>query len=68
MKRLRIEGFFVPDHFGRAEEFIPPLRAWHDEGRLVSRFDETPGLENTLAAYARMLGGGAIGKVLVKLA
>jgi NADPH-dependent curcumin reductase CurA len=68
MKRLRIEGFFVPDHFHRAEEFIPPLRQWHDEGRLVSRFDETPGLENTLAAYARMLSGGAIGKVLVKVA
>ena len=42
-------------HFHRAEEFIPPLRQWHDEGRLVSRFDETPGLENTLAAYAKML-------------
>jgi len=27
MKRLRIEGFFLPDHFGNTEGFLPPLRA-----------------------------------------
>ncbi len=68
MKRLRIEGFFLPDHFGNTEGFVPPLRAWLDEGRLAMRFDETPGLENVLIAYARMLNGGATGKVIVRLA
>jgi hypothetical protein len=68
MKRLRIEGFFLPDYFGRTDAYLPPLRAWLDEGRLVMRFDETAGLENVLAAYARMLRGGAIGKVVVKVA
>jgi NADPH-dependent curcumin reductase CurA len=67
MKRLRIEGFFLPDYFDRTEAFLPPLRAWLDEGRLAIRFDETGGLENVIAAYARMLNGGAIGKVIVKL-
>jgi len=68
MKRLRIEGFFLPDYFGRTDGYLPPLRAWLDEGRLAMRFDETAGLENVLAAYARMLKGGAIGKVIVKVA
>ncbi|MFM9937093.1 MAG: NADP-dependent oxidoreductase [Novosphingobium sp.] len=68
MRRLRIEGFFIPDYFDRSAEFLPPLRTWLDEGRLATRFDETPGLENVLTAYARMLSGGAIGKVIVKVA
>lgn len=68
MRRLRIEGFFIPDHFDRSAEFLPPLRAWLDEGRLATRFDETPGLENVLTAYARMLNGGATGKVIVQVA
>jgi hypothetical protein len=68
MKRLRIEGFFLPDFFGQTERFLPPLRAWLEEGRLAMRLDETQGLENVLKAYARMLNGGAIGKVVVKVA
>ncbi len=68
MKRLRIEGFFLPDYFGRTDEFLPPLRTWLDAGRLTMRFDETQGLENVLTAYARMLNGGATGKVIVKVA
>ncbi len=67
MKRLRIEGFFLPDHFGQTAGFLPPLQAWLEAGQLTMRFDETPGLENVLTAYARMLNGGAVGKVIVKV-
>lgn len=68
MRRLRIEGFFIPDFLHRGAEFLPQLRAWHDEGRLAMRFDESAGLENVLTAYAGMLGGGNIGKVIVRVA
>jgi NADPH-dependent curcumin reductase CurA len=68
MRRLRVEGFFIPDFLERGAEFLPQLRAWHDEGRLTLRFDEFEGIENTLRAYAHMLGGGNIGKVIVKVA
>ena len=68
MRRLRIEGFFIPDFLHRGAEFMPQLRAWLDEGRLAMRFDETAGLDRVLAAYARMLNGGAIGKVIVRVA
>jgi NADPH-dependent curcumin reductase CurA len=67
MKRLRIEGFFIPDHLERGKELIAQLDAWRVAGKLASRFDETEGLENTLVAYARMLSGQALGKVLVEI-
>ena len=68
MRRLRIEGFFIPDFLHRGAEFLPVLRGWEAEGRLTVNLDETAGLENTLTAYARMLTGKAIGKVIVKVA
>lgn len=67
MKRLRIEGFFLPDHLDRAGEFFSTLRGWVDEGRLFVPFDETEGLENVLVGYERMLTGRNIGKVVVKV-
>jgi NADPH-dependent curcumin reductase CurA len=67
MRRLRIEGFFIPDFLHRGAEFLPQLRAWHDSGQLAVRFDESRGIENVLVAYERMLTGKNIGKVVVKL-
>lgn len=68
MRRLRIEGFFIPDFLHRGAEFMPVLRQWLDQGKLAMRFDETAGLENVLVAYDRMLSGKATGKVIVKVA
>lgn len=67
MRRLRVEGFFIPDFLHRGAEFMPRLRAWFDAGDLVATIDETQGLENTLVAYDRMLTGKSLGKVVVKL-
>lgn len=68
MRRLRVEGFFIPDFLHRGSEFLPQLRAWTDSGQLTMRFDETEGLDNVLVAYERMLSGKNIGKVLVRVA
>ncbi|MEL0211339.1 MAG: NADP-dependent oxidoreductase [Novosphingobium sp.] len=68
MRRLRIEGFFIPDFLHRGAEFLPTLREWVDAGALTVNLDETQGLDNTLSAYRRMLSGKAIGKVIVKVA
>ena len=68
MRRLRIEGFFIPDFLHRGAEFLPTLREWVDAGKLTVNLDETQGLENTLVAYDRMLSGKAMGKVIVKVA
>ena len=68
MRRLRVEGFFIPDFLERGAEFMPRLRGWIDEGKLSVRFDETIGLDNVLVAYERMLTGRNIGKVIVRVA
>jgi len=67
MRRLRIEGFFIPDFLHRGAEFLPQLRAWHDAGKLAMRFDESEGIDNVLVAYGRMMSGANIGKVIVRL-
>ncbi|MES2303068.1 MAG: NADP-dependent oxidoreductase [Pseudomonadota bacterium] len=67
MRRLRIEGFFIPDFLHRGAKFLPTLREWVDAGTLTVNLDETVGLEHTLVAYDRMLSGKAIGKVIVKV-
>lgn len=67
MRRLRVEGFFIPDFLERGAEFMPQLRAWYEEGSFVSEFDETVGIENVLVAYERMLTGKNIGKAIVRL-
>ncbi|MDE2404889.1 MAG: NADP-dependent oxidoreductase [Sphingomonadales bacterium] len=67
MRRLRIEGFFIPDFLHRGAEFLPQLRRWHDEGLLEMRIEEFAGIGEVLAAYRHMLGGGNIGKVMVRI-
>jgi len=67
MRRLRVEGFFIPDFLERGAEFMPQLREWLDQGKLAMRFEETVGLENVLEAYRGMLTGRNIGKAIVRL-
>ncbi|PEQ14438.1 NADP-dependent oxidoreductase [Novosphingobium sp. PC22D] len=67
MRRLRVEGFFIPDFLERGAEFMPRLRSWLDEGKLTMAFDETRGIENVLVAYERMLTGRNLGKAIVRL-
>ncbi len=67
MRRLRIEGFFIPDFLHRGAEFLPQLRGWLNEGKLAMHFAETRGLDNVLTAYAGMLTGRNIGKAIVAL-
>lgn len=67
MRRLRIEGFFSPDFMHEGPALTARLRTWHEAGALVMPYDVTHGLENTLAAYAKLFTGGNIGKVMVEL-
>ncbi len=67
MRRLKIEGFFSPDFMDEGAALTERLRAWHEAGALVMPYDVTKGLENTLAAYAKLFTGGNLGKVIVEL-
>jgi hypothetical protein len=67
MRRLRVEGFFSPDFMHEGPALTERLRVWHEAGALVMPYDVTPGLEQTLTAYAKLFTGGNIGKVIVEL-
>lgn len=67
MRRLRVEGFFSPDFMHEGEALTARLREWTEAGGLVMPYDVTRGLDNTLAAYAKLFTGGNIGKVIVEL-
>ncbi|GGD79001.1 NADP-dependent oxidoreductase [Croceicoccus mobilis] len=67
MRRLKIEGFLLPDVPERGPEYYETLLNWYKEGRIDVPFDITTGLENTLEAYSRMMTGKNTGKVLVEL-
>jgi len=67
MKRLRIEGFFIPDFLEQGERLTAQLSQWVNEGRLFTPFNVTHGIEHTLDAYRQLFEGGNIGKVLVQL-
>lgn len=66
-RRLQVTGFFSPDFADRGPELTARLRTWVDEGRLITPFDVTDGIENVLVAYARLLSGGNVGKVVVRV-
>ncbi len=67
MRRLKIEGFFSPDFMHEGPALTQRLREWTEAGALVMPYDVTHGLENTLAAYAKLFTGANIGKVMVEL-
>ena len=67
MRRLRIEGFFSPDFMQHGPELTHRLQQWYDSGAINLPYHCGKGLENVLDAYATMLTGGAIGKIIVEL-
>jgi NADPH-dependent curcumin reductase len=67
VKRARIEGFLVLDHFDRYDEIIAELTGWYSAGQLKDREDVAEGLDAAPAALERLLNGGNTGKQIVRV-
>ncbi len=67
LKRLTIQGFIVRDHEDLRPEFERRVAGWLRSGEVTSRQTITDGLENAADAFLSMLGGGNIGKALVRI-
>jgi len=67
VNRARVEGLLVFDHVDRYPEGLAVLSAWLREGKLVYREDVTEGLENTPAAFIKLLTGENFGKMVVRV-
>lgn len=68
VKRARLEGFLVLDHFDRFPEAIADLSAWVAEGRIRHREDVMDGLVNAPHALVRLLKGVNEGKQILRVA
>ena len=66
-RRLRIEGFLVPDHAELAPEFHRTVAPLVRSGRLRFKEDVVEGLDNAPAALIGMLEGRNFGKRLVQV-
>lgn len=67
MRRIRMEGFVVADHFGRFGAFLKDLSGWIQEGRVVWRETVREGIDTAPDAFLSLFHGGNVGKMLVKL-
>lgn len=67
MRRLRVQGFIVTDYTSRFAESGMALAGWMLEGKLKTRQDIRPGLENAASAVKDLYSGGNFGKLLVEV-
>ncbi|MFF4255419.1 NADP-dependent oxidoreductase [Streptomyces sp. NPDC001663] len=67
LKRLTLCGFIVRDHDDLRPEFEQRVAGWLAEGRITARETVVDGLENAAGALLSLLGGGNVGKMLVRL-
>lgn len=67
IKRARMQGFLILDHFDRYASIISRLSEWYRAGHFRYREDVTNGIENAAGALVRLLAGENTGKALVKV-
>jgi NADPH-dependent curcumin reductase CurA len=67
VKRLRIQGFIVFDHYGMYRDFQREVGGWLQEGKIKYREDIVEGLEKAPEAFIGMLKGENFGKLIVKI-
>ncbi len=68
VKRLRMEGFIVMDHFDQDAETLAALKAWVDAGKIHVAEDVIDGLAAAPRALIGLLAGENRGKRMVSVA
>ncbi|MDJ0685335.1 MAG: NADP-dependent oxidoreductase [Alphaproteobacteria bacterium] len=66
--RAKMQGFLLFDHTDRFDAARAELAAWEKDGRLHHREDIAEGLEQTPAAFLKLLHSENFGKQLVRIA
>lgn len=67
LRRVTIRGFIVRDHEDMRPEFEQTVAGWLRSGEITALQTVTDGIERAVEAFLGMLGGGNIGKALVRL-
>ncbi len=67
VKRAKMQGFLVLDHFDRLDDAARELARWYREGRVTFREDISEGLDTAPSQLLKLLSGQNRGKALVRL-
>lgn len=67
VKRARMEGFLILDHYDRFAAIVEDLAGWYRAGKIRFREDVSDGLESAPGALVRLLAGENTGKALVRV-
>jgi NADPH-dependent curcumin reductase CurA len=68
VKRLKMQGFIIFDHFDRRGDFLRDMSGWLGQEKLKYREEVLEGLERAPAGLIGMLRGDNFGKLVVKVA
>ncbi|KAJ4723813.1 2-alkenal reductase (NADP(+)-dependent) [Melia azedarach] len=68
VKRVRMEGFLVPDHYHLYPKFLEIIIPHIKEGKIVYVEDTAEGLESAPSALVGLFSGQNVGKQVVKVA
>lgn len=66
-KRIRIQGFAMPDHFGEVPALLGKLAPYVMQGQIKYRTHILEGLESAMTGLNLFFTGGNKGKLIVKL-
>ena len=66
-KRLRIEGFTMPDHWDEVPAIVEKLLGYYAAGQLKYRAHTLHGLESSIEGINLLFSGGNQGKLMVEL-
>lgn len=67
VKRARMEGFLILDHYDRFDQIIAQLSAWYRDGKLNYLEDVSDGLAEAPGALVRLLQGHNTGKQIIRV-
>ena len=67
VKRLRVQGFIVFDHYSQFRDFQRDVGGWLREGKIKYREDIVEGLQKAPEAFMGLLKGENFGKLIVKI-
>jgi NADPH-dependent curcumin reductase CurA len=67
IKRLRLEGFIVLDHFDLESRFLEEVTAWHRQGLLKQAETVFEGVDRAPEAFLGLFRGENLGRMLVRL-
>lgn len=68
VKRIKMQGFIIFDHFDRRGDFLRDMSGWLGQEKLKYREEVLEGLERAPAGLIGMLRGENFGKLVVKVA